>query len=200
MAKTATKILWHALAAVQILTLGSAAFRGGEVAGDTSVIIASGSLFIASSILFIFVSRLEHRRARAPSAVLQTSLLATIILDAARLPREWAYAYNGGLAIVNLLTVQLIIKAVLLAAESASKPAFITIPATEATREELSGIFGRSLSLWLNPLFKLGWKKDLVTEDLEPVDEALSGEKLLERLSTAWKNGTAELQSDFHED
>ncbi|KAI8192002.1 ABC transporter [Colletotrichum sp. SAR 10_77] len=181
-------ILWHALAAVQILTLGVAAFRGGEVAGDTSVIIASGSLAIASSILFIFVSRLEHRRARAPSAVLQTSLLAAIILDAARLPREWAYAYNGGLAIVNLLTVQLVIKAVLLAAESASKPSFITIPATKATREELSGIFGRSLSLWLNPLFKLGWKKDLVTEDLEPVDEALSGEKLLERLSTAWKN------------
>ncbi|KAI8300079.1 ABC transporter [Colletotrichum sp. SAR11_240] len=181
-------ILWHVLAAVQILTLGVAAFRGGEVAGDTSVIIASGSLAIASSILFIFVSRLEHRRARAPSAVLQTSLLATIILDAARLPREWAYAYNGGLAIANLLTVQLVIKVFLLAAESASKPAFITIPATKATREELSGIFGRSLSLWLNPLFKLGWKKDLVTEDLEPVDEALSGEKLLKRLSTAWKN------------
>ncbi|KAI8275539.1 ABC transporter [Colletotrichum sp. SAR11_57] len=181
-------ILWHALAVIQILTLSVAAFRGGEVAGDTSVIIASGSLAITSSILFIFVSMLEHRRARAPSAVLQTSLLATIILDAARLPREWAYAYNGGLATVNLLTVQLVIKAVLLAAESASKPAFITIPATQATREELSGIFGRSLSLWLNPLFKLGWKKDLVTEDLEPVDEALSGEKLLERLSTAWKN------------
>ncbi|KAE9580373.1 ABC transporter atnG [Colletotrichum fructicola] len=181
-------ILWHALAVIQILTLSVAAFRGGEVAGDTRVIIASGSLAITSSILFIFVSMLEHRRARAPSAVLQTSLLATIILDAARLPREWAYAYNGGLATVNLLTVQLVIKAVLLAAESASKPAFITIPATQATREELSGIFGRSLSLWLNPLFKLGWKKDLVTEDLEPVDEALSGEKLLERLSTAWKN------------
>ncbi|KAJ0373775.1 hypothetical protein COL26b_007972 [Colletotrichum chrysophilum] len=181
-------ILWHALAALQVLTLGVAAFRGGEVAGDTSVIIASDSLAIASSILFIFVSRLEHRRARAPSAVLQTSLLATIILDAARLPREWAYAYNGGLAIANLLTVQLVIRAVLLTAESASKPAFITIPATKTTREELSGIFGRSLSLWLNPLFKLGWKKDLVTEDLEPVDEALSGERLLERLSTAWEN------------
>ncbi|KAI8243245.1 ABC transporter atnG [Colletotrichum sp. SAR 10_96] len=181
-------ILWHALAAIQILTLGVAAIRGGEVAGDTTIIIASGSLAIASSVLFIFVSRIEHRRARAPSAVLQTSLLATIILDTARLPREWTYAYNGGLAIANLLTVQLVIRAVLLTAESASKPAFITIPATKATREELSGIFGRSLSLWLNPLFKLGWKKDLVTEDLEPVDEALSSEKLLERLSTAWKN------------
>ncbi|KAI8158204.1 ABC transporter atnG, partial [Colletotrichum sp. SAR 10_71] len=181
-------ILWHALAAIQILTLGVAAIRGGEVAGDTTIIVASGSLAIASSILFIFVSRLEHRRARAPSAVLQTSLVATIILDAARLPREWAYAYNGGLDIVNLLTVQLVVKVVLLAAESTSKPAFITIPATKATREELSGIFGRSLSLWLNPLFKLGWKKDLVTEDLEPVDEALSGERLLGRLSTAWKN------------
>lgn len=176
-ANTAIKILWHALAAIQILTLGVATIRGGEVAGDTTIIIASGSLVIASSVLFIFVSRLEHRRARAPSSVLQTSLLATII-------------YNGGLAIANFLTVQLVIKAFLLAAESASKPAFITIPATKATREELSGIFGRSLSLWLNPLFKLGWKKDLVTEDLEPVDEALSGGKLLERLSTAWKNGT----------
>ncbi|KAI8265875.1 ABC transporter [Colletotrichum sp. SAR11_239] len=181
-------IPWHALAAIQILTLGVAAIRGGEVAGDTTIIVASGSLAIASSILFIFVSRLEHRRARAPSAVLQTFLLVTIMIDAARLPREWTYAYNGGLAVANLLTVQLVIKAFLLAAESASKPAFITIPATKATREELSGIFGRSLSLWLNPLFKLGWKKDLVTEDLEPVDEALSGERLLERLSTAWKN------------
>ncbi|KAK2738351.1 ABC multidrug transporter [Colletotrichum kahawae] len=181
-------ILWHALAAIQILTLGVALLRGGEVAANAGIIITSGSLGIASSILFIFVSRLEHRRARAPSAVLQTFLLAAIILDAARLPRELTHAYNGGLAIANLLTVQLPIKAFLLAAESVSKPAFITIPATKATREELSGIFGRSLSLWLNPLFKLGWKKDLVTEDLEPVDEALSGEKLLERLSTAWKN------------
>nr|XP_036575545.1 Multidrug resistance-associated protein 1-like protein 5 [Colletotrichum truncatum]KAF6782134.1 Multidrug resistance-associated protein 1-like protein 5 [Colletotrichum truncatum] len=179
-------IFWHILAGLQTAILTLSIIRG-ETGGAASIGIASSALAIASSILFIFISKLEHSRSRAPSALLQTFLLVTLIADAPGVQSHWTSYYRQDGVIASLLTLQLAVKVVLLVFESASKEAFITIPATQISREELSGIFGRSLSLWINPLLWLGWRKDLTMDDLEPVDEALSGGIALEKLSAAWK-------------
>ncbi|KAI3537978.1 ABC transporter [Colletotrichum filicis] len=90
--------------------------------------------------------------------------------------------------IALLLTVQVILKVLLLAAESVSKPVILAIPARRVSREETSGIFGKSFATWVNPLLRLGWKRNLLAEDLDPLDGDLDGEAVLERLSSAWKN------------
>ncbi|KAK1704894.1 P-loop containing nucleoside triphosphate hydrolase protein [Colletotrichum acutatum] len=114
----------------------------------------------------------------------------TIFLDAARVSSAWHLSpqNNSEGYIALLLTIQVILKVLLLAAESVSKPTVIAIPARRVSREETAGIFGKSFATWVNPLLRLGWKKNLVAEDLDPLDEALDGEAVLERLSSAWTN------------
>ncbi|TDZ68127.1 ABC transporter gloK [Colletotrichum trifolii] len=65
----------------------------------------------------------------------------------------------------------------------------MTLPAGQATREEVSGIFGKSLMLWINPLLRLGYRRNLTLDDLEPVDDGISGERGLARLKEAWPQG-----------
>lgn len=155
--------------------------------------IASWILSVTASILFTLISEREHRKSPAPSALLQLFLLITIFLDAARVRTAWHLSpqNNSEGYIALLLTVQVILKVLLLAAESVPNPAIIAIPARRISREETSGIFGKSFATWVNPLLRLGWKKNLVAEDLDPLDEALDGEAVLERLSSAWKSGTS---------
>lgn len=153
--------------------------------------IASFALSIASSVLFIPLSRLEHRTSRSPSALIQTFLLTTVFLDALRAWSEWLVSRTRRHHCVTaaLLTAQVAVRIILLVLESRPKPGFITIPATQVSREETAGIFGRSLSLWINPLLRLGYKKDLDLEDLEPVNDVLSGKEGLARLVLAWGEG-----------
>ncbi|WYZ43992.1 hypothetical protein EsH8_VII_000428 [Colletotrichum jinshuiense] len=185
--RTLKLALWHVLAAVQIAALVLAVVDGHNH-GALGVLIASGALAIASSIFFVLISKLEHDKSLAPSALLQTFLLVTVIVDAARLGDLWIAPHEVGKADLALAAAQFAATALLLVAESTSKSAFVTIPAIRVSREERSGIFGRSLALWINPLLSLGWKKDLVVEDLEPVDDDLSSEKVLHRLSRTWEN------------
>ncbi|KXH37008.1 ABC transporter [Colletotrichum simmondsii] len=152
--------------------------------------LASWILSVATSVLFTLLSEREHRKSLAPSSLLQLFLLITIFLDAARVRTAWHLSpqNNSEGYIALLLTVQVILKVLLLAAESVSKPVIIAIPARRVSREEKAGIFGKSFATWVNPLLRLGWKKNLVAEDLDPLDEGLDGEAVLERLSSAWKN------------
>ncbi|KXH42483.1 ABC transporter [Colletotrichum nymphaeae SA-01] len=152
--------------------------------------LASWILSVTTSVLFTLLSEREHRKSLAPSAFLQLFLLITIFLDAARVRTAWHLPpqNNSEGYIALLLTVQVILKVLLLAAESVSKPVIIAIPARRVSREEKAGIFGKSFATWVNPLLRLGWKKNLVADDLDPLDEGLDGEAVLERLSSAWKN------------
>lgn len=155
--------------------------------------LASWILSVTTSVLSTLLSEREHRKSLAPSALLQLFLLITIFLDAARVRTAWHLSpqINSEGYTALLLTVQVILKVLLLAAESVSKPVIIAIPARRVSREEKAGIFGKSFATWVNPLLRLGWKKNLVAEDLDPLDESLDGEAVLERLSSAWKNGTS---------
>ncbi|KAJ0300193.1 hypothetical protein COL516b_008544 [Colletotrichum fioriniae] len=184
-----SSVLWQALTAFQIILLMRVALER-DSQSQFGVDIASWILSVTASILFTLISEREHRKSPAPSALLQLFLLITIFLDAARVRTAWHLSpqNNSEGYIALLLTVQVILKVLLLAAESVPNPAIIAIPARRISREETSGIFGKSFATWVNPMLRLGWKKNLVAEDLDPLDEALDGEAVLERLSSAWKS------------
>ncbi|KAI3557746.1 ABC transporter [Colletotrichum abscissum] len=185
---TLKQVLWQALMAFQIILLMGAALERDRQS-QFSVNLASWILSVTTSILFTLLSDQEHRKSLAPSALLQLFLLMTIFLDAARVRTAWHLSpQNNEGYIALLLTVQVILKVLLLAAESMSKPVILAIPARRVSREETSGIFGKSFATWVNPLLRLGWKRNLLAEDLDPLDGDLDGEAVLERLSSAWKN------------
>ncbi|KAK1598438.1 ABC transporter [Colletotrichum navitas] len=182
-------ILWHALVAYQFAGLISSigiAVVGGDRYPDMSVNIATWALSFGASLVLLSVSALEHGRSLAPSALLQTFLLVAVVLDAARVGGAWI----DGVAIFDegrLFAIRLLVEVALLFAESSAKAAVVAIPARRASREEVAGIFGKGLALWVNPLLALGWRKDLTVDDFEPLDEPLSGDKVLGRLSSAWQ-------------
>ncbi|KAF9876778.1 ABC multidrug transporter [Colletotrichum karsti] len=179
-------ILWCLLAAIDLSISVLSIIRGAWNTAEVVIVAATAALTFSFNTVFIFLSKTEHSKSRAPSAILQSLLLFTIIFDAFRVGNLWLDRYHGSLAIASLLTAHLAVKLILLMTESATKSVYLTIPATQQSKEELSGIFGRGLCLWINPLLRLGWKKDLTLDDLEPVDDALSGERVLEKLSAAW--------------
>ncbi|TDZ14283.1 ABC transporter atnG [Colletotrichum orbiculare MAFF 240422] len=182
-------IFWTLLAGVHIVILIWHLIHGRPLVDSIGrLACASDALALLTSVLFILVSRLEHFRSRAPSALLQTFLLLTFLADAVRVRTEWLVTLQIGrdhVAVV-LLGAQLCLKFVLLIVESLAKPSYITLPAGQATREEVSGIFGKSLMLWINPLLRLGYRRNLTLDDLEPVDDGISGERGLKRLKEAW--------------
>ncbi|KAK2008905.1 ABC transporter [Colletotrichum eremochloae] len=186
-------ILWQALVSYQsagLIYLIRATVSGGDPNHDLGVGIASWALYFGASLVLLFVSALEHGRSLAPSAVLQTFLLVTVVLDAAHISSVWFdWGIYDGLRLlpIRLLPFRLLIEIVLLFTESRAKAAVIAIPARQVSREEMAGIFGKGLALWMNPLLSLGWSKDLTLDDFEPLDEPLSSEKVLERLSSAWQ-------------
>ncbi|GJD02568.1 ABC transporter [Colletotrichum higginsianum] len=171
---TRKMILWQALPAFQLAALLSLvwiATTNTPPDATSGIAVASWSFSLASSFLLLL-----------------TFLLVTIVLDAARFRTAW---FSAGGPVHDearqLLPVQLIIKTLLLIAESGSKAAVIAIPARRISREEASGIFGTAFALWILPLLSSGWRKDLTVDDLEPVDEALSSERVLNKLSSAWQ-------------
>lgn len=101
--------------------------------------------------LSIFLSKSVHGKSRAPSALLQTFLLFTGIVDTTSVILQWIDTYHGSLLVASILTAYLAVKAVLFIAKSTMKSSFLTIPATRKSREDLSGIFGKNLRLWINP-------------------------------------------------
>ncbi|TDZ13509.1 ABC transporter atnG [Colletotrichum spinosum] len=115
-------------------------------------------------------------------------LRAWQLWDGPVVAREWLVTLQIGrdhVAVV-LLGTQLCLKFVLLIVESLAKSGYITLPAGQATREEVSGIFGKSLMLWINPLLRLGYRRNLTLDDLEPLHDGISGERGLARLKEAW--------------
>ncbi|CZT46826.1 uncharacterized protein RSE6_07325 [Rhynchosporium secalis] len=75
----------------------------------------------------------------------------------------------------------------LLFVESLPNQSHCIISGGRATSPEgFSGFFGKSLLLWLNPLFLRGYRRKLLVDDLYPIDDELASAKLTESLSGAW--------------
>jgi hypothetical protein len=134
------------------------------------------------------VSALEHSRSLKPSALVQTFLFFSSIFNAAQVRTQWLLSDDTSQSQIlpALVSVILGFKLVILALESLRKAEHAIEPAEDVSKEEESGIFGRSLLLWVNPLLKLGYRKDLTVNDMFALDSSLKSGYVFERLSRNW--------------
>lgn len=116
----------------------------------------------------------------------QVYFFFTALLDLARVRTQWLLEDNNVAA--SLMTVVLLLKLVILTLESLPKYRHAT-EKISATPLERSGMFGRALLAWLNPLLRAGYKKNLGVEDLYPLDENLGGALLTEKFEDSWSRG-----------
>ncbi|KAI2469971.1 P-loop containing nucleoside triphosphate hydrolase protein [Annulohypoxylon bovei var. microspora] len=145
--------------------------------------LTASSLDLVSLIAIAFLSNRAHYYSAKPSSIIQIFLVAKIILDAARLRTQWLLPNND--VIASIFSTIFTLRVIILILESLHKNQDGLMHGGNAGPER-GGVFSRSLFLWLNPLFLLGYSKSLSMEDLQPLENSLTSTVLYKKVEKTW--------------
>jgi ATP-binding cassette subfamily C (CFTR/MRP) protein 1 len=152
---------------------------------STRASLPTASISLVSSICLLGLSYVEHLYSHRPSSTLNLFLLFTILFDATRTRTLWLQQYNRSIAGATLATT--VLKIVLLALETTEKRRILREPFKTLPPETTSGVFSHWAFSWLLPLFRTGYSKHLLIEDLFGLDKHLKTPYLQNLLQTGWE-------------
>ena len=141
-------------------------------------------LSLASSMLLMILSMVEHTRSIKPSALLGIYLIVSVLIGVVRTRTSWQTV--EGQILREVFSVSLAIQLTLLILESWPKTRFLLAEDHELSPEETSGILGKSVYAWLNSLIIRGYREPLSWDDLYPMPGDLLAAHLSARFHTAW--------------
>lgn len=175
------------LLGVEIASLGLWS-RLPAVRSDAS--LAALSLVCVGTLCIVAAVSLEHRHSFRSSALISLYLSLTALLDAVKArslflrPRLHAV---GGLAAAAAAA-----KLALVLLQEVSKRTHIKDPALRRSlsKEATSGFWNRSLFLWLNSTFLLGFRTVLRIDDLGSLGDDFSADHLSARFAPVWAKCT----------
>ena len=150
--------------------------------------MAASVVALVSTVGLLILADFEHCRTTRPSAIIQSFLLLTILLDLPRVRTSWLL--DGGSVVAAVFTATFAIRIVLLTLESIPKWKRV-VAGPEIPPEERQGIFGRIFFWWLMPMFREGYRRDLSMDDLFAIDDDLKGDTLSARLLKSWESGAS---------
>ncbi|KAJ5614845.1 ATP-binding cassette transporter [Penicillium herquei] len=158
-------------------------FRLRDEALFTELSLASSILDIIAIGAAIVLSFLSDQRAINPSYLLTLYFSSGSILSIPRLRSLWLI--HSDTKCRSIWTVMFILTTLAAFAESATKESILLQEVrSKASKEELHGIWGRSLFLWINSVLKDGYRVTLQVDDLPDIDDKLcisvAGSKLLQ--------------------
>ncbi|KAL8819211.1 MAG: hypothetical protein Q9223_002310 [Gallowayella weberi] len=179
------KILYACYAILQVALI---ALWATSASTRTKASIADSTVSWLSFLALGVLSYLEHQRTIRPSLLLELYLLLSLIFDAARVRTLWLQGYNNSPAVVA--SIALAFKSLLLVVEALGKQSSLRAEWVTQSPEATSGLFGKVLFLWLNRLFRTGYKNSLSVDDLLPLDKHLTSNYLSEKLQQPWANIT----------
>ena len=148
--------------------------------------IPSAILSLLAVLLITVLSAIEHSRSVRPSTLICVYLLVTILLDSVQVRTLFLRPYySNNLAAMAATAVGL--KTFLLSIEIQHKGKYLSLKDHEQyPPEELSGVFARTIFLWLNELFFRGFRKILTLDDLFPTDNKMHSNLLMGALKVQW--------------
>lgn len=141
----------------------------------------------------LICSHREHFHVLRPSTPLIVFLGVSLILDLAR-TRTLFFYYTGKDAVAIVNAVGYGVKLLLFIAENVEKRQWLRPQWAEVSREEASGVLNRSLFIWLNPLFTLGFGSKLTLKQLFSLDAEIKSAARPVELMEEWElceRGTA---------
>lgn len=156
-----------------------------ETPALTSATLAAAAINLAAALVICVLSPMEHLKSLRPSTLISTFLFFTIIFDAAWIRTLWLT--NKDVAPVASACIGL--KVVLLVVEAQGKGGSLLMKFDTYGRDETSGIFSKSLFLWLIELLRVGYGKVLSVTDLYPLDDALISTTLAKNFAEPWETG-----------
>jgi ATP-binding cassette subfamily C (CFTR/MRP) protein 1 len=126
--------------------------------------IAAAVLVFVNGLLLLFVSHAEHTRSVKPSTLINVYLFLTLLFDCAIARTLWLLQSAG--VIAKLFTSTAAVKFLVLTVEAWEKRSILLSHYQDLSPEVTSGILGRSVFWWLNPLMKTGFGRLLTDQDL----------------------------------
>ena len=154
-----------------------------EADSRNSIVVASAAVSLFQGVSLGVLSHFEHVKSIRPSFLITSYLIATVLLDAARIRTRWL---GRDEAVAGVLTASLGVKCVIVALEAIDKRQLFGHHESISS-ESTSGFISRSLFLWLNPLLAVGYKNVLSSDDLPQINENLDSEILGQGLQRAWE-------------
>lgn len=181
-AKMATILLYAVLHFIILaaMVIGSAS--------KTPMSIASTAVIAVTFLFFLYASHLEHSRSLHPSTILSLYLGLSLVFDVIRVRTLWL-SFSSPI-IASVLSASVGLKAVMLVLEGTCKQPFLKKQYQDNTPEAVSGIYSRSLFLWVNPFLWKGYRGVLSVDTLNVLDDDLVSASDPKALIESWnKNG-----------
>ncbi|KAK9319112.1 hypothetical protein V1517DRAFT_266874 [Lipomyces orientalis] len=152
----------------------------------TQASVAAQVLQAADACLAVGLSYFEFSLSVRPPIIISLYLLLEVLFDAVRVRSLWLASHSPIAAAPSSLVLGT--HAVLLVSESQGKEKYLTTPFSQDTnREGRSGLCGLCLLTWVLPVLQRGLLYQLGLEDIPPVDQKLTAERLIRRLLSPWK-------------
>lgn len=152
----------------------------------TTSLPASG-LALAASLVICILVHLEDKYSIKPANLTTLYLVISLLFDAAQV-RTLYLRHNDDSSVASVLVAVIATKAILVVLENQSKRSTLRSPYDKYPPEALSGPINTSLFLWLNSLFRTGWRKMMTVDDLFEVDQHLSSHHLTNRMKLKWNS------------
>lgn len=111
----------------------------------------------------MFVSYTEHIRSVKPSTLVNVYLLITLLFDCAITRTAWLLKAD---TIAKLYTSATVVKSFVLAVEGWEKRSILLSRYQQLSPEVTSGVYGRAVFWWLNPLMGIGFGRPLLDKDM----------------------------------
>ncbi|KIW17840.1 hypothetical protein PV08_05035 [Exophiala spinifera] len=151
----------------------------------THASIPSAAVALVASAMLPALSYFEHVKSIRPSTLLSCYLMLSCLLSLPEL--RTLYLLPGTHVSAAALTVVICLKLYLLVLEARTKRKYLAPAYRDLPREMTSGIFNRSLFIWLNAFFWSGFRRPVGSRDLGVTDSQLHSEALHDAVRREWK-------------
>ncbi|KAK7752800.1 hypothetical protein SLS62_005142 [Diatrype stigma] len=150
----------------------------------TSFSITASALNLVAALFMITLSFVDHSRSPRPSVLLNGYLFLTLLLDIAQARTLFLLSDDkSGRTYSSIFCASIAVKVGILLLEAKQKSKWVPWDEKQHSPEETSNIFSLGVFFWLNKMFLDGYKKDLVVEDLYPLDISLDSKSLHDKFS-----------------
>lgn len=162
----------------------------------TTATLATASLTFLGFMVLLVLSYYEHAHSVRPSTLLDVYLGLSCLLDLAR--TRTLFFLPQSYPIASVFLAAFCVKVVILLLETVEKRHLLLRDCKDASPEDVSGIFNRSLFLWVNRLFISGFNNILTVDMLTPLDKEILDASQPDDLIDSWNAGASLSVADPH--
>ena len=143
----------------------------------TSTSIPCAGLAFAVSLVLAILSQYDHFYSERPSTILELYFLYSFVVDIARVRTLWMIPADHMVAILH--SVAMASKIPIIVVETMSKKLSVKLKAAAyVSPQSSSSIFSRAVFWWINPIFKMGFRRNITSDDFFRLDNDLDAAHL----------------------